>query len=291
MQVQVHVVRAFVDGNAGGNPAGVVLEADALTTKQKQRVATEVGLSETAFVSQSTLADFKLDFFTPTRQIAHCGHATVATFAYLKQTGRLSSDHTSKETIDGRREILLQGEQAFLQQTAPTYAPVTGTLLERMLQSLNLTPEYLLPQAPVQVVNTGNSFALIPLRTAHLLQHLQPDLAAIAQISEELNLVGYYSFYLLPATSGRTADTRMFAPSYGINEEAATGMAAGPLACYLYEVLGIRQSVFLLQQGHYMNPPSPSVLQANVLLNPQGAIHQVLVGGRAQLVESFTLSL
>ncbi|WP_245823732.1 PhzF family phenazine biosynthesis protein [Photobacterium proteolyticum] len=43
------------------------------------------GLSETAFVSQSDVADFKLAFFTPNRRIAHCGHATIATFSCLTQ--------------------------------------------------------------------------------------------------------------------------------------------------------------------------------------------------------------
>lgn len=80
MQVQVRIVNAFVDGEQGGNPAGVVLQADALDARQKQAIAAQVGLSETAFVSSSQSAAFKLEFFTPTRQIAHCGRATVATF-------------------------------------------------------------------------------------------------------------------------------------------------------------------------------------------------------------------
>ena len=85
MQIQVKIVNAFVEDNKGGNPAGIVLDADALTKEQKLYIASKVGLSETAFVSRSREADFKLDFFTPNRQIAHCGHATIATFSYLQQ--------------------------------------------------------------------------------------------------------------------------------------------------------------------------------------------------------------
>lgn len=79
MNVRVEIVNAFVDAGTGGNPAGVVLDADGLSDGQKLAVARQVGLSETAFVSASEVASFKLDFFTPARRIAHCGHATIAT--------------------------------------------------------------------------------------------------------------------------------------------------------------------------------------------------------------------
>ena len=69
--VKVAILNAFVDSGKGGNPAGVVLNADALTDSQKLEIARKVGLSETAFVSSSDTADFKLDFFTPQKQIAH----------------------------------------------------------------------------------------------------------------------------------------------------------------------------------------------------------------------------
>ena len=90
MQIHVKIVAAFVEDNKGGNPAGVVLDADHLTRDQKINIAARVGLSETAFVSRSDQSDFKLDFFTPSWQIAHCGHATIATFAYLQQAGPYS---------------------------------------------------------------------------------------------------------------------------------------------------------------------------------------------------------
>jgi PhzF family phenazine biosynthesis protein len=75
--IKVQILNAFVDNDQGGNPAGVVLNADDLSNENKLEIAQKVGLSETAFVSESKTEDFKLDFFTPSKQIAHCGHATV----------------------------------------------------------------------------------------------------------------------------------------------------------------------------------------------------------------------
>ena len=98
-KIEVQILNAFVDNNTGGNPGGVVLNADNLTNDQKLKIAANIGLSETAFVSKSDIAGFKLDFFTPTRQIAHCGHATIATFSYLSQSGLIKSSLSSKKQL------------------------------------------------------------------------------------------------------------------------------------------------------------------------------------------------
>ena len=103
MKIKAHIINAFVDGNIGGNPAGVVLNADGLSSGNKLEIASIIGLSETAFVSSSEVADFKLEFFTPTKQIAHCGHVTIATFAYLKELGRVTASRTSKENVNGEQ--------------------------------------------------------------------------------------------------------------------------------------------------------------------------------------------
>ncbi|WP_046006551.1 PhzF family phenazine biosynthesis protein [Pseudoalteromonas rubra] len=74
-QINVHLVNAFTERGKGGNPAGVVLNADGLTDEQKQAIAREVGFSETAFVSSASDADFAVSFFTPTAEVDFCGHA------------------------------------------------------------------------------------------------------------------------------------------------------------------------------------------------------------------------
>ena len=106
--IEVQIVNAFIDGERGGNPAGVVVNANGMTAVQKLATAKAVGLSETAFVLASQIATFKLEFFTPTRQIAHCGHATIATFSLLQQLGMVSQGLHSKETIDGKRDIVVR---------------------------------------------------------------------------------------------------------------------------------------------------------------------------------------
>jgi PhzF family phenazine biosynthesis protein len=288
-QIEVQILNAFVDNNKGGNPAGVVLNADNLTNEQKLKIAKKIGLSETAFVSRSEIAGFKLDFFTPTRQIAHCGHATIATFSYLSQSGAIKSSLSSKETIDGIREIVLREDLAFMEQKAPTYQNIDKQK-EQILQSLGLTEKDILPEAPISLVNTGNSFVIVPVNSVEILKNIKPDHTLISQVSEELDLIGYYIFCTETSNPIREATTRMFAPRYGIEEESATGMAAGPLACYLFDILGVKKDRMLIEQGWFMEQPSPSLIIVNLSLD-NGKITKVMAGGKGILMRSLTLEI
>lgn len=290
--MQVRVVNAFVDGEQGGNPAGVVLQADALSTAQKQAIAAQVGLSETAFVSRSESAAFKLEFFTPTRQIAHCGHATVATFSLLRQLGLVGEGWSSKETIDGNRDILLLGDMAFMEQRQPQYLDLRSEpqALADVLAALGITPEQLLPGLWPTRVNTGAAFILVPLADEASVAAVVPDQAELARLSEQFELIGFYLFSRQTRGPGRDAGARMFAPRYGIDEESATGMAAGPLACFLHDYLGVAGPRLLIEQGYLMQPPSASMITVDLQL-AEGRIERLLAGGKAQVMSEVTLEL
>lgn len=290
-RVDVNIVNAFVASDDGGNPAGVVLDADGLSPAQKQAIAGKVGLSETAFVSRSQQADFKLEFFTPTRQIAHCGHATVAVFSYLSSLGRVTTQQSSKETIDGTRAIMLSDGMAFMEQKAPRYQELGEPVsVEAVMKSLGLTRADVHPEIAPLVVNTGNSFMLIPLRDEKTLASLEPDMAAITEISERLDLIGYYAFTTETKQAASDAAARMFAPRYGIPEESGTGMAAGPLGCLLHDRMNVKKPEIVIEQGYLMRPPSPSALFVRLDV-VDGAIRGLLAGGRALVSKTIQVEL
>ena len=287
MKIQVLVVNAFTDNGLGGNPAGVVLDADNLNKQQKLSVASKVGLSETAFVSSSATAAFKLDFFTPNRQIAHCGHATIATFGYLRQINHIKDGASSKETIDGNRDIFIDGEMTFMEQLSPNYFD-NGDQKDKVLRSLGITGDELLENTSPVIVNTGNSFMLVAMKNIQAVSNVSPDFEAINIISEEYDLIGYYIFSEMTKNPGRDAGARMFAPRYGIKEESATGMAAGPLACFLHDKRRIDKDVFLIEQGHLMNPASPSLITVKLDLRNK-KINKVMAGGETRVMNSITV--
>lgn len=79
---------AFTQVPYGGNPCAVVLDADDLEDSQMQTLALEMGLSETAFVMNSTAADFAARYFTPGGEIPLAGYPTIASTRALLAAGR-----------------------------------------------------------------------------------------------------------------------------------------------------------------------------------------------------------
>lgn len=280
---------------SGGNPAGVVLDADGLSDAQMLEIAQKVGLSETAFVSRSDSEGFKLDFFTPTRRIAHCGHATIATFSYLAELGRVGEGETSKETVDGPRKIIIRNGAAYMEQLAPRYEAVSdwadrGVRLQDVLAALGLDGDSLDPRFTPVLANTGNSFVLVAVKDAAVLAAIQPRQPQIEAISDALDLIGFYVFTTDPAATSADATARMFAPRYGIAEESATGMAAGPLACALYDLLGLRKPRLLIEQGHCMVPASPSEITVELELEA-GRITGLMAGGFGAVMKEIEIGL
>ncbi|MEP0176999.1 MAG: PhzF family phenazine biosynthesis protein [Paraglaciecola sp.] len=287
MNINVAVMNSFIDGTTGGNPAGVVLNADALNSTQKLTIAQRVGLSETAFVSESSSADFKLDFFTPEKQIAHCGHATIATFSYLSQLNLIANPKTSKETIEGNREIEIKGNFAYMEQLAPTYQNVDSDH-HGILEALGITQNQLL-NAPM-IANTGNSFLIVGVKSKGDLTAIKPNQTLIANLSKKYNLIGFYVFTTETNQGKRDASSRMFAPFYGIDEESATGMAAGPLACYLHDHLEINKNTFVIEQGYAMQPASPSCIEVLLTLK-NDRITKVTAGGTATVSKMLNIEI
>jgi predicted PhzF superfamily epimerase YddE/YHI9 len=83
---ELHVLRVFID-DAGehGNPLGVFIEGASIPVKARQRVARELGFSETVFVDESTSGTIRI--FTPTVELGFAGHPTVGTAWLLTHLG------------------------------------------------------------------------------------------------------------------------------------------------------------------------------------------------------------
>ncbi len=120
--VDVYVTSAFSKNGEGGNRAGVVLSRSDFAHHQKMEIAKRLGYSETAFVSDSDKADFKLQYFTPTEEVPMCGHATIATFSILKLLNMLDKADCTIETGAGIINIHIKEDGLVLmEQNCPTY--------------------------------------------------------------------------------------------------------------------------------------------------------------------------
>jgi PhzF family phenazine biosynthesis protein len=178
---------------------------------------------------------------------------------------------------------------AFMEQLSPSYEDI-GDRTDEILKSLGITGNDLFSNIGPMIVNTGNAFMLVHMKSSEAVANVSPDFEAITKISDEFDLIGYYIFSEMTKIPGRDAGARMFAPRYGIKEESATGMAAGPLACFLHDKIKIDKDVFLIEQGHLMIPASPSVIKAKLDLHNH-EITKVMAGGEAKVMRSMKIRI
>lgn len=280
MRVEAFKLGSFTQNISGGNPAGVVVEAEGLTEQQMQQLAGIIGYSETAFVTKSSLADFKVRFFTPCAEVDLCGHATIATFSLMKQKGLVSEGEYTQETKAGILKIVIKGDTVYMQQANPQFFECIDPA--ELLSCLGVHHEDFDAQLPIQVVSTGLRDIFVPLKDEKTLRDLKPDMEEITKISQKYSASGIHAFVLAPQ-GNRVATCRNFAPLYGIPEESATGTSNGALACYLQKhgVLMNPEKEMFFEQGTYMN--KPSVIKAKLILK-QDAVSEVWVGGEAVLL-------
>lgn len=272
---QIFIVNAFCHHGQGGNGAGVVPHADGLTRQQKQTIAAQVGLSETAFVSPSAAADFKLEYFTPVAEVELCGHATIATFTLLHQQG-LKPGTYSIETLSGILQIEVSADGTiWMQQCLPSFLDsYAATDFEVCLPGFQ--PH---PALPIQAVSTGLPDIMLPLASVEALEALQPDFAAMAALNERQGVMGIHAF-ALTGNSSPIAICRNFAPRYGIDEESATGTSNCALACYLHRHhQPLSQYRFL--QGISMGCTSAIEVK---LHHDHDILSSVYVGGRGSIL-------
>ena len=279
MKVKTYILNSFGKSVDGGNPAGVVLEADNLSEKEMKKIASIIGLSETAFVMKSKMADVKVRFFTPIEEVDICGHATIATFSLLANKGIIESGEYTQETKAGILKVNVNEDLSIMMnQNKPIY----GKVLDRELiaETLNISTESFMENLPIQIVSTGLKDIIIPVKSIEILNNIKPNFDAISKVSEKYNVVGYHIF-TLETIENSVAQCRNLAPLYGIDEESATGTSNGALACYLFKygkVSSCKQINMTMEQGYSMNKPSKINVELKVKNNE---VIDIKVGGSA----------
>lgn len=254
----------FAAGPFSGNPLCVILDATALTDAEMQAIARETNLSETTFVLPATAegATYRNRIFTPGGELDFAGHPTLGTAAAVAVGGRASGERLVQETRFGLTPIELVGWPERLDRVvmeAPAPAVVAEPDPADVARALNLTPEQVTPNGlRPQAVRAGVTHLVIPVGSPEALAAIQPNTAALLELSRAHAVIGAYPFALLPAGGEAHARARLFAPLYGIPEDAATGSAAAPLGHYLHShgLMPGGTNAFCYEQGIEIGRPS-----------------------------------
>lgn len=284
-------VDAFTDKAFGGNPAGVVPEADGLTTVEMQQIARELNLSETAFLFKDEAgdrADFRIRYFTPSSEIDFCGHATLGSawlmateYDWLSEGREDLKLHTNIGVVP--IEYSLENghvKSAMMAQITPE-VKATELSIEEVAELIGVQPSEIDTRYSIKLGYTGNWHLFVPIKTYEAVDLARPNIEKLKRHNIENNIVTTHLFTFDRKVEDCLIYTRDFAPAVGISEDPVTGSANGALAGYLVleDIIDFESvNAFRIAQGHSVG--RPGFLDIKIDTNTNGEL-TVKVGGQA----------
>ncbi len=263
----------FTDTPLAGNQLAVFTDARDLDELTMQALALELGLSETVFVLPPREGGtVRVRIFTPRNEIPFAGHTCLGAAFVLGaplQLGLIALE-TGNGIVPVELERDSSGAIVFGRMTQPVPTVKPYERADEMVAALGVAASEL----PVEVYDNGIRHAYVVLPSKDAVAALRPDMAGLSGH----DLVGA----LACAGEGTSWKMRMFSPDDGIGEDAATGSAAGPLACHLARHGLVPWGTEIeVEQGTEIGRPSRLYARAE---GSGDAIESVVVGGSAVTV-------
>jgi PhzF family phenazine biosynthesis protein len=240
---------AFTSDPAGGNPAGVVLDARDLDDETMQTIAADVGYSETAFLTGDDGDVREVRYFSPKAEVPFCGHATVATAVALAE--RTGPGEIVFSTRAGLVPVTVDADlRATLTSVEPSVEEAGD--ISDVLGLLNWSPEDLDPALPPRIAYAGARHLVLGTATRQRLAELDYDFDGLLAYMLERDLTTLQLVWQETPTVFHVRDPF---PVGGVVEDPATGAAAAAFGAYLRE-LGRAQPTITLHQGEDLGRPS-----------------------------------
>jgi trans-2,3-dihydro-3-hydroxyanthranilate isomerase len=273
------VVDVFTTQPLEGNQLAVFPDSSGIDDATMQKIAKELNIAETVFVSAATLRDcaVRVRIFTPAREMSFAGHPTIGTSFVLLDEGIVPRNATSFSLEEGIGPVAVRvehGERPMIWLRTP---PIHfGKKYDRALcaEALGLTPADLLNITP-EIVSAANPGLFIPVGDKRAVDRASLDARGLAAIKDKDDEP---IFIFVFAATPEGAYSRMFAPDHGVPEDPATGSATGPLAAFMMRhglVSSADGTRFVSEQGVKMGRRS----LLHVKINGKEGVDGIEVGG------------
>ena len=207
--MRIYTVDAFTDGPRSGNPAVVCILKEEIPDWAKQKIASEVNLSETAFLLEKDGA-FELRWFTPETEVDLCGHATLASAHIIFTLGIIPA--TEDAVFSTKSGVLIaRRKNNLIEMDFPLEDPWEVEMPEDLLMAISSVPLYV----------GRNRFDYIALyESEETIRNAVPELSHVKRLDSRGLII----------TSISNSDrydfvSRFFAPNAGIDEDPVTGSA------------------------------------------------------------------
>lgn len=233
--MEVTIVNAFI-GNPQdkmtGNPAGVCVLESFPSDEVMQKVASEVGLSETAFVcplQEGDYNDYNIKWFTPTCEIDLCGHATLASAYVMINEGRVQ-EGSDIMFRSANYELRATSKDGYIWLDFPADYAEPVKISSR--EARDVISVLGLDDSEIKYIGRGHSDYLIELSSADAVENFLPAMDSL----KEIDIRG---FIITAVADNKKYDfvSRFFAPAFGIPEDPVTGSAHTTLCPYWAEKL------------------------------------------------------
>jgi PhzF family phenazine biosynthesis protein len=274
---------AFADTPEGGNPAGVMLDADGLSDARMQTIAAEVGYSETVFLTKVGPGRYRVRYFSPRAEVPFCGHATIASAIALFYSAGERSPRFETSVGEVPVDVFAGGDGpvATLTSVVPRVEAAAPDLVADVLAALRWRVDELDPALPPRVAFAGARHLILAAATRTRLGDLDYDFDALDKILRAHDLT---TVDLIWRETQVLFHARNPFPVGGVVEDPATGAAAAAFGGYLRALglvdLGLADTPTVIQihQGDDMGRPSRLRIEI-------GATGGIGVSGRAVPIE------
>ena len=224
--MNIYQVDAFTDKPFCGNPAAVCVLSRPADEGWMQQLAQEMNLSETAFFHPFK-DGYKLRWFTPTREVDLCGHATLASAHILWEANYISPNESARFHTRSGLLTARKNREQWIELDFPAMAPEPAELPEGVLSALGVTPLYTGKNGMDYLVEIGSEAELMRVRPDFRKLAEAPVRGVIVTSRSDNNAYDFVS--------------RFFAPAAGVDEDPVTGSAHCALTPYWAAKLGKNQ--------------------------------------------------
>jgi PhzF family phenazine biosynthesis protein len=250
----LHRITAFSDSPSGGNPAGVWVGEQLPDASEMQRIAAEVGFSETAFVAPSRGLARTVRYYSPEAEVSFCGHATIAAGSVLGSEGEQTIYRFSTPVGEVPVTVSAGGARISLTSVNTKFRPVEAALLDEALQALRWQHSELDVSLPSAIAYAGAWHLVLAVSDAARLGSLDYDFGSLKNLMLRENLT---TLQLIWREKDKLFHSRNPFPVGGVVEDPATGASAAALGGYLRDASLIETPFeFAIRQGEAMGRPS-----------------------------------
>jgi len=257
-------IDAFASEHSCGNPAAVVCldRLEELSEDEKMRIAKELKgfVSEVGYVCPGTETDYELCYYSSEREVAFCGHATIAIMndivasheALHSQTTLSIATRTDRLQVENRyrdeKSVYISAPLPRFSMKEVGAADIAAALTSRL--------EDLDPSRPIQMINGGLETLIVPMTGLASILRVTPDLQMLNEfcLRTGADIVLLYSSEVsFPESRYRT---RVFAPPYGYLEDPATGSGNSAFGYYLLAHGMWNGNNMIIEQNGFRDAPN-----------------------------------